>query len=598
MITNRKSYGLLAATAIVCTLPAGYAAGEEVVAGGESTIAGSVSGSYLDTWTADGFPEEITEQETRGGAPNRTSKLNHMWVFDLPPGDTVTLFVRAWHTANDEDDHFTFAWSPEPQGFTNVLTVTSTSDPGGYVSALLPSGTSGTLYVRAQDTDRTKGNRDLDTLFVDHLYIESVSGGPPAAPSNLRTMDLSPSAIFMRWNDYSNNEEGFRVERWDSGTGWSVAATLAADTTSFEDGGLSPATYYEYVVYAVSSDGDSPPSRVSGATTRPPGAYGVDLVDEPWANHTSLDHDPLTGRPGIGYRSYDLCFASHDGTGWSVETPEHGGRALSFAYSPDGIASIAHVTETWQGDLRFVERIGGTWISQLIDDGVDGQWCTSLAFGPAGEPAIAYHKVTGPGKNRGLRLARRSGGSWSTELVEKAAEARYVSLTFDPDGNPAIAYSDDPANGLSLAMLKLARWGGTSWDVEVVETGVVGYGVWPSLSFDPTTGHPAVSHGLDPQRILAWDGSEWQLLGVFGNHTSLVHDPWGVLYVAYIPPAAHFELYLATFDGTWSHELVDDWAWPNGNFVLGLDLDPATQQPKLSFPGGALGVTALKFASR
>ena len=54
--------------------------------------------------------------------------------------------------------------------------MTKIADDGQYQTALLPATLSGTVYLRVQDTDRTQGNRTLDTLHVDHLFIRSEGG--------------------------------------------------------------------------------------------------------------------------------------------------------------------------------------------------------------------------------------------------------------------------------------------------------------------------------------------------------------------------------------------------------------------------------------
>ena len=54
-----------------------------------------------------------------------------------------------------------------------MLTVTKTAYDGLYQSFALPSSLSGTIYIRVKDTDQTQGNRDLDTIHVDHLFVRS-----------------------------------------------------------------------------------------------------------------------------------------------------------------------------------------------------------------------------------------------------------------------------------------------------------------------------------------------------------------------------------------------------------------------------------------
>jgi hypothetical protein len=158
----------------------------------ESTSSGSVvSGSLTDTQSSDNVVEAIRESETGGRPSNRTSMLEHTWTFNVTGGDIVTFFVEAWHTASGEGDNFVFAFSTDGTNFTNMLTVTKTADDDTAQSFVLPAGISGTVYIRVTDTDRTPGNRTLDTLYIDQMFIRSES-----------------SAVGMMANLLDEDEEG------------------------------------------------------------------------------------------------------------------------------------------------------------------------------------------------------------------------------------------------------------------------------------------------------------------------------------------------------------------------------------------------------
>src|SRR5690606_15216192 len=60
----------------------------------------------------------------------------------------------------------------------------------------------------------------------------------------------------LTWNDNSNNELGFYVERSIDSTSWSTIATLNPDEVSYLDQGLSAGIYY-YMVSAFNIIGTS-----------------------------------------------------------------------------------------------------------------------------------------------------------------------------------------------------------------------------------------------------------------------------------------------------------------------------------------------------
>ncbi|PXA04648.1 hypothetical protein DDZ13_05605 [Coraliomargarita sinensis] len=146
----------------------------------ETLIAGTVSGTIPDTFSSDNVYEVITETESNGKPTDRTSYLEHKWEFDVLGGDTVSFQIEAHHSANGEGDDFTFAYSTTGVDgvYTDMLTVTKTADDDTPQSFTLPAGTSGIVHVRVLDTDTSAGNRNLDSLFVDEMYILSESTAP------------------------------------------------------------------------------------------------------------------------------------------------------------------------------------------------------------------------------------------------------------------------------------------------------------------------------------------------------------------------------------------------------------------------------------
>ena len=90
----------------------------------------------------------------------------------------------------------------------------------------------------------------------------------PAAPSNLIASATGSTTIALIWDDNSNNEDGFRIERAAAEDGpFNEIDTVAADVELYEDTGLTPETTYYYRVIATSGELDSDFSNVANATT-------------------------------------------------------------------------------------------------------------------------------------------------------------------------------------------------------------------------------------------------------------------------------------------------------------------------------------------
>ena len=97
---------------------------------------------------------------------------------------------------------------------------------------------------------------------------------PPATPTHLTARAVSFQEINLTWRDDSLNETGFRVQRrWEGSANWLEIGTVSADTTTFSDSGLEPATTYLYRVQAfnriVASDFSSEASATTPRLVRP-----------------------------------------------------------------------------------------------------------------------------------------------------------------------------------------------------------------------------------------------------------------------------------------------------------------------------------------
>ncbi|MCK4947724.1 MAG: S8 family serine peptidase [Candidatus Aureabacteria bacterium] len=107
------------------------------------------------------------------------------------------------------------------------------------------------------------GAVDTDSCIVtvnDNIII------PPAAPSDLSVTAISKSQINLTWQDKSDNEDGFKIERRERKL-FEEIAVISADITSFTDGGLKRGKTYIYRVRAFNTAGDSSYSNLDSATT-------------------------------------------------------------------------------------------------------------------------------------------------------------------------------------------------------------------------------------------------------------------------------------------------------------------------------------------
>jgi hypothetical protein len=135
--------------------------------------------------------------------------------------------------------------------------VTSFADTG-----LTPS----TIYNYRVIAFNGVGNSAPSTVVQAQTQAAPVTTTVPAAPTNLRITGGSSTSLILAWNDNSNNESGFSVERWN-GYSWVVLGTVPANTTSVQNINLRPYTIYYYRIRAYNSTGYSAYSNTAGART-------------------------------------------------------------------------------------------------------------------------------------------------------------------------------------------------------------------------------------------------------------------------------------------------------------------------------------------
>ncbi len=94
--------------------------------------------------------------------------------------------------------------------------------------------------------------------------------GPPAAPEAVVVSPVSRKAIDVTWQDKSDNERKFRIERKRGDAGpFLVAGETSADDTSFRDTGLECGTSYAYIVFAVNRRGETQSTNEDRTETNP-----------------------------------------------------------------------------------------------------------------------------------------------------------------------------------------------------------------------------------------------------------------------------------------------------------------------------------------
>ncbi|MFG0260186.1 MAG: Ig-like domain-containing protein, partial [Phycisphaerales bacterium JB041] len=179
---------------------------------------------------------------------------------NTPP--TVTISSPSNNATFTQGDTVTFAGSAndaEDGNLSSSITWTSSRDGvigsgAGFSTSTLSVGTH-TVTADATDSDGASGD-DSVTVIID-----PPQGTAPAAPDGVSATNLTNRYARVDWNDNSNNETSFEIQRekynsrrnqWRSTT---TFTGIAANSTSYTD---RPGTgLYRYRVRASNGSGDS-----------------------------------------------------------------------------------------------------------------------------------------------------------------------------------------------------------------------------------------------------------------------------------------------------------------------------------------------------
>lgn len=212
-----------------------------------------------------------TTDGTSSSTGSRTASYPNLWVRLRRVGNVFTGFV-----------------SSNGSSWTQVGQITLAM-PTNLLLGLATVAKSNTATVTAQ-------YRSLGNTFA--------TPAAPNAPSNLDAA-IQGNAVNLTWNDNSDNETGFQIERQVSGGSWALLTTVNAGATSFTDGTVAAGTTYDYRVRAINAGGSSGYSNTATITT-PSVASGLTSADigNPTPGTTTeitadVDYDLLAGGADI-----------------------------------------------------------------------------------------------------------------------------------------------------------------------------------------------------------------------------------------------------------------------------------------------------------
>lgn len=233
--------------------------------------------------------------------------------------------------------------------------------------------------------------------------------------------------------------------------------------------------------------------------------------------------------------------------GWpSIALDSNGDPHISYTDGSDMLNPV----------LKYAKKTGGTWSMEIveyvsIDEG------TSIALDTFDNPHISYFDWT----SRILKHAEKIGSTWYIEVVDSAYEVgRFSSIAIDQLNNIHISYMD-----ASNKDLKYAKKIGSGWNLETVDwVDMVGWST--SIALDKN-GNPHISYCAIPHTLKYAKkiGGSWSIEpvdsvgpGLEFYPTSIDIDSYDYPHITYIyRPGTYWDLKYARWMGSfWSIDIV------------------------------------------
>ena len=381
--------------------------------------------------------------------------------------------------------------------FVNVTAVTI----GGV--ALIPQVVNRLTITGTTPASATAGAKDV--VVTTSLGSGTCTGcftyttqGAPVSPSSLVATAVSASQVALAWEDNSDNEDGFQIERCTGVgcTGFTPLTSVGPNVRTYLDGGLTPGTVYSYRVRAYNAGGGSGFSNTASRAT--PGApvapsslvaavVSASQINLTWQDNSSNEDGFQVERcTGVGCTG----FTPLTSVGSNVRTYPDGGLTAGTvymyrvrAYGAGGSSvysntAIATTRVTITGRIAF---IWGTSLNVMNSDGSVRELTTQaspMSWSPDGTK---------------VAFGSRRDGNWEVYVMNADGSGVATRLTNHPAEDNAPSWSPDGA--------RIAFGSNRDGNYELYVMNVDGSGVATRLTNHPAWDGPALMWSPDGTKI-------------------------------------------------------------------------------------------------
>ncbi len=283
-----------------------------------------------------------------------------------------------------DQQHVNLSWLDHSSVETNFEVLRSTSLSTTFSSLItLPSNTTSytdnfTFATETQYYYRIRSYNAQASLYDSMILVI------PNRPTNLAAQSVNASKIILTWNDQSQYETAYIIERKQGNGSFTTIAMLDPNVTQFNDLQLLAGTTYEYRVISKGLNGALAPIESISATTNSK-PIGIDF-------ELAQDEDKTLTFTSSGFNSHftDANASDHLVKFKIVKLPDNG---TLYVYTSQAIVGQEVTPDLFDfiSFKPFDNYAGSTSFSVLPYDGkdyADNNWIISLKINQVNDPPV------------------------------------------------------------------------------------------------------------------------------------------------------------------------------------------------------------------
>jgi fibronectin type 3 domain-containing protein len=302
--------------------------------------------------------DPLTMYSYRVAAYNETGNSNWsstvtppLYVPEIPDGImaeavSTSQINLSWNDSSEYENGFIIRQSKESDPY-EIIDTTSANTTSYQVTGL-DAGTRYSFMVRASSlSGPSDWSEEVSDTTIDVL---------PEAPDGLTGMVVSLNQIDLQWNDNSDNEDGFIIQRKTGDGAFATIDTVEAGATTYSDTDVQASRSYTYRLSSYNPVGHSAWTEEFQATTLPtvPDAPGGLMADSAGSNHVDLSwNDNSDNEEGfiLQRKEGNTTFSTIDSLDAGMTSYSDTGLAASQDYSYRVMAYNISGNSSWSNEL-------------------------------------------------------------------------------------------------------------------------------------------------------------------------------------------------------------------------------------------------------